>query len=56
MAEGVLSAIGGTPLVRLWQLLPASRFELFAKGGSCKDRPAVSTLKHALEPGGRNRL
>ena len=55
--EGVLSAIGGTPLVRLRQFFSGSDLELSAKlellnpGGSMKDRPAVAILKHALETG-----
>ncbi|HSS47708.1 MAG TPA: 2,3-diaminopropionate biosynthesis protein SbnA [Thermoanaerobaculia bacterium] len=52
--EGILDAIGGTPLVRLRRYLPAAPFQLFAKleslnpGGSIKDRPARLILEHAL--------
>jgi cysteine synthase A len=55
--DGILEAVGGTPLVRLRRYLPASPFELFAKvealnpGGSIKDRPARLILDHALKAG-----
>ncbi len=55
--DGILSAIGETPLVRLRRFLPTARFELFAKleslnpGGSIKDRPAHAILKEALQSG-----
>jgi len=55
--DGILSTIGGTPLVRLRRFLPAARFELFAKlealnpGGSIKDRPAQAILEDALRSG-----
>ena len=57
MSEGILSAIGRTPLVRLSKLFPASNFNLFAKleslnpGGSIKDRPALAILSEALRTG-----
>jgi 2,3-diaminopropionate biosynthesis protein SbnA len=57
MREGVLSVIGGTPLVRLEKIYPDADFTLFAKlealnpGGSIKDRPAVEILEHALQEG-----
>lgn len=57
MNEGVLSAIGNTPLVRLARVLPGIEFQLYAKleflnpGGSTKDRPAISILRHGLETG-----
>jgi cysteine synthase A len=52
--EGILGAIGHTPLVRLTRLFGNLRFELFAKlealnpGGSMKDRPALGILSAAL--------
>jgi cysteine synthase A len=55
--DGILEAVGGTPLVRLRRYLPAAPFELFAKvealnpGGSIKDRPARLILEHALRAG-----
>ncbi|MEA2695553.1 MAG: N-(2-amino-2-carboxyethyl)-L-glutamate synthase [Acidobacteriota bacterium] len=55
--DGVLDAVGGTPLVRLRRFLPAAPFQLFAKlealnpGGSIKDRPARLILEHALRSG-----
>lgn len=57
MSEGILSAIGKTPLVRLHKFLPGSRFRLFAKvealnpGGSIKDRPALQILEQAMADG-----
>lgn len=57
MREGVLSVIGGTPLVRLEKVYPGADFALYAKleslnpGGSIKDRPAVEILEHALREG-----
>jgi cysteine synthase len=62
MAEGVLSAIGDTPLVRLRALAPANGAELWVKleytnpTGSMKDRMALSMIEGAerdglLEPG-----
>jgi len=53
----VLSAIGGTPLVRLDRLFPGAGFRLHAKleglnpGGSSKDRPALAILENALRSG-----
>jgi cysteine synthase A len=55
--EGVLSAVGGTPLVRLRKLVPGSDARIFAKleglnpGGSTKDRPAISLIRHAIDTG-----
>jgi N-(2-amino-2-carboxyethyl)-L-glutamate synthase len=55
--DGILSAVGNTPLVMLRRLLPAARFELHAKleclnpGGSAKDRPALNILTRALKQG-----
>jgi cysteine synthase A len=57
VCDGILSAVGGTPLVRLRRLLPRARFKLFAKlealnpGGSIKDRPALAILEDALRSG-----
>ena len=57
MFEGILSAIGQTPLVRLTKVMGEMPFRLFAKleslnpGGSMKDRPAVCILKHGLGTG-----
>ncbi len=57
MQDGILSAIGNTPLVRLTRVLKDINFRLYAKleafnpGGSTKDRPAYSILKRALDTG-----
>lgn len=57
VCDGILEAVGNTPLVRLRRYLPAARFQLFAKvealnpAGSIKDRPAVRILEHALRSG-----
>lgn len=57
MDEGVLSAIGNTPLVRLTRVFDNIPFWLFAKleglnpGGSAKDRPALNILRQAMETG-----
>jgi cysteine synthase A len=54
MNEGILAAIGNTPLVRL-NRVPDIPFRLYAKlealnpGGSIKDRTAVSIIKHGVE-------
>jgi cysteine synthase A len=56
-SRGVLSAIGGTPLVELERLFVDCNFRIFAKlealnpGGSIKDRPAVAILEEALRTG-----
>lgn len=56
-ADGVLAAIGGTPLVALTRLLPDAPFRVFAKlesanpGGSIKDRTAFTMLNAAIESG-----
>jgi N-(2-amino-2-carboxyethyl)-L-glutamate synthase len=55
--EGVLSAIGNTPLVRLPNVLGDTPFKLYGKlemlnpGGSIKDRTAISILEHGLDSG-----
>lgn len=57
MYDGILSTIGGTPLVSLRRLLPSAGFHLYAKleafnpGGSIKDRPALVILDEALRSG-----
>ena len=57
MHDGILSTIGGTPLVLLRRLLPSAGFRLYAKleafnpGGSIKDRPARVILEEALRAG-----
>src|SRR5215213_4140047 len=57
MQEGILSVIGNTPLIRLTRVLSDIPFRLYAKleslnpGGSTKDRPAYSIIKHGLETG-----
>jgi 2,3-diaminopropionate biosynthesis protein SbnA len=55
--DGVLDAIGDTPLVALRRLLPRPDIAVWAKlesanpGGSAKDRPAAEMLRDALEQG-----
>jgi N-(2-amino-2-carboxyethyl)-L-glutamate synthase len=55
--EGVLSAIGRTPLVQLTNIFKNCHFKLFAKlemlnpGGSIKDRTALSILRNGLDGG-----
>ena len=55
--EGILSAIGNTPLIRLTRALKDCRFRLFAKlegfnpGGSVKDRAALRIIQTAMEAG-----
>jgi len=57
MNEGILSAIGNTPLIRLTKVMPDAPFDLYAKlealnpGGSMKDRPAISIIQHGIETG-----
>src|SRR5262245_22645230 len=57
MPEGILSAIGNTPLIRLNRAISETDFRVFAKleglnpGGSMKDRPAFSIIQHAIETG-----
>lgn len=57
VCDGILSAIGDTPLIRLRRLMPEARFQLFAKlealnpGGSMKDRPALAILEDAMRSG-----
>ena len=55
--EGVLSAIGNTPLVRLKQIFKDIDFKVYAKmemlnpGGSIKDRTAISILEQGIKSG-----
>jgi len=57
VCDGILEAVGNTPLVRLRRYLPLARFQLFAKvealnpAGSIKDRPATLILEEALRSG-----
>ena len=57
VADGILDAIGQTPLVRLRRYLDEPNVELHVKleasnpGGSAKDRPAKQMLEHALVTG-----
>lgn len=57
MNEGVLAAVGSTPLVRLDRIFKSRQLEFFAKleqcnpGGSVKDRPALHIISHALNSG-----
>ncbi len=55
--DGIIEAIGRTPLVRLSQFLDRDDIDLYAKleylnpGGSMKDRPAARMLRQALADG-----
>ena len=57
LSGGILSAIGGTPLVHLEKIFESSHFDCFAKleglnpGGSSKDRPSVAIVENALQTG-----
>ncbi len=57
ICDGILSAVGQTPLVLLRRLIPDANFQLFAKfealnpGGSIKDRPALTILEEAIRSG-----
>jgi cysteine synthase A len=57
MNEGVLSIIGGTPLVKLERAVKDCHFSVFAKmeglnpGGSIKDRAAINLIKRGIETG-----
>jgi N-(2-amino-2-carboxyethyl)-L-glutamate synthase len=57
MENGILSAIGNTPLIRLRRIINPLHFRLYAKletlnpGGSTKDRPAANIIKHGIESG-----
>lgn len=53
--NGILAAVGNTPLVKLEKLLDKPKFNLYGKleflnpGGSIKDRPATQMLLEALK-------
>lgn len=57
LAGGILSAIGGTPLVHLEKAYGSSHFNCYAKleglnpGGSSKDRASVAIIERALQTG-----
>jgi N-(2-amino-2-carboxyethyl)-L-glutamate synthase len=57
MTQGILSAIGNTPIIRLTRVIKDINFQLFAKlealnpGGSTKDRPAAHIIRHGIETG-----
>jgi 2,3-diaminopropionate biosynthesis protein SbnA len=57
MNDGILSAIGNTPLIRLKRIFRDADFTLYGKlealnpGGSSKDRAAISILASAMETG-----
>jgi N-(2-amino-2-carboxyethyl)-L-glutamate synthase len=57
MNDGVLSAIGNTPLVRLRHIFPDLDISLYGKleslnpGGSMKDRAAISIIRRGFETG-----
>lgn len=57
MKNGILSAIGKTPLIELTRIFSGTDFRLFAKlealnpGGSLKDRPAFKILWERLKSG-----
>lgn len=56
-ADGVLEAVGRTPLIRLRRLLPTDHVTVYAKleaanpGGSAKDRPAAAMIAEAVARG-----
>jgi N-(2-amino-2-carboxyethyl)-L-glutamate synthase len=53
--DGVLSALGNTPLIQLKKVIPELHCQLFAKmeslnpGGSMKDRAAFNIIRRAIE-------
>src|SRR5262245_15217818 len=55
--QGILGAIGNTPIVRLTRVFPSLPFRLYAKlealnpGGSMKDRSAQRILSEGLASG-----
>jgi len=59
--EGVLMAIGNTPLIRLNHVFKDIDFKLYAKmemlnpGGSIKDRTAISIVEQGIKSGSINR-
>jgi N-(2-amino-2-carboxyethyl)-L-glutamate synthase len=62
MNQGVLSAIGNTPLIPLTRVLGDADFTIYGKleglnpGGSSKDRAAISILAHGDRIGAGLRL
>ena len=56
-ANGILAAIGGTPLIKLSRSCRSYNFQVWVKleslnpGGSTKDRPAFNIIKSALDSG-----
>lgn len=61
MENGILSAIGNTPIVKLKKVFLENRFQLYLKlegmnpGGSAKDRSGYSMIMHAMEEGKINK-
>ncbi|MEK8019862.1 MAG: 2,3-diaminopropionate biosynthesis protein SbnA [Candidatus Parabeggiatoa sp.] len=59
--QGILSAIGNTPLIKLSNLFDKTSINFFAKlesvnpGGSIKDRTALNMLENAIENGKINK-
>lgn len=57
VSDGILAAIGQTPLVKLTRIFPNLHFDLYGKiealnpGGSMKDRPAFNIIKRGIESG-----
>ncbi len=57
LLDGVLTAVGGTPLVPLRRLFRDAPIQVFAKlegvnpGGSIKDRPALAMIRKGIETG-----
>jgi 2,3-diaminopropionate biosynthesis protein SbnA len=57
VCDGILDAIGNTPLIHLRRYFPANRFRLYVKlegvnpGGSIKDRPVIWILEHGMRTG-----
>jgi cysteine synthase B len=55
--DSIVDLIGGTPLIRLYNLEPRPGIEIWAKaefmnpGGSVKDRPALQMVKDAIADG-----
>lgn len=55
--DGILSAIGNTPLVPLKKIFASAPFRLYGKleylnpGGSAKDRPALYMIRRAMREG-----
>lgn len=55
--DGILAAVGHTPLVRLRNFLDSPSVQLYAKlesfnpGGSAKDRPALEMIEAAIQSG-----